>query len=314
VWAGDDLADGVVSAGLFLRGGGDPTLRSKGLSKLAARVRAAGVLTVQGPLLYDDSFLDQRLGAPQHGVRRESVGALSALTVGSGAARTAAQRFDQALRKAGVSIGKKVQRRIVPPESAGAAQVAVLQSPTLAEIARRTNVPSNNFYAEMLLKDLGGAFGASGTTRAGVSVVQRFAGERGASVRAENGSGLTRRDTASPASVAALLDSMLEIDLQASLDDQLQQEQLRDAFVDSLAVAGRTGTLAGRMRGSAAQDSCHAKTGTLNGVSALSGYCFRGPVADSEHAIVFSILMRGSVSRAHRVQDRAAALIARYSP
>ena len=314
VWAGDDPADGV-SEGFFLVGGGDPTLSTAGLTKLAARVRAAGVTSVPGPLLYDDSFLDQRSTVPQHGVRREGVGTLSALTLsGAAPAKTAAQRFDQALRRAGVAISKKVQRGIAPPESAGAKQVAVLESPTIADLARRTNVPSNNYLAEMLLKDVGGAFGGAGTTRAGVGAVQRFVAEQGGSVRAENGSGLSRRDTASPASLGALLDSMLEVDDNVSPGEQAVQERRRDAWVSSLAVAGRTGTLAHRMRGSAAANNCHAKTGTLNGVSALSGYCFRGSVVDAEHAAVFSILMGGDVNRAHRVQDQMAALIARYSP
>jgi D-alanyl-D-alanine carboxypeptidase/D-alanyl-D-alanine-endopeptidase (penicillin-binding protein 4) len=67
------------------------------------------------------------------------------------------------------------------------------------------------------------------------------------------------------------------------------------------------------MRGTAAAGNCHAKTGTLTGVSALSGYCFRG-AADEDHAVVFSVLMSGDVNRAHLVQDRMAALIARYNP
>jgi serine-type D-Ala-D-Ala carboxypeptidase/endopeptidase (penicillin-binding protein 4) len=315
VWTGDDHADGLVSEGLFLVGAGDPTLSTAGLTKLAARVRAAGVASVQGPLLYDDSFLDQRSTVPQHGIRREGVGTLSALTLsGAAPAKTAAQRFDQALRRAGVAISKKVQRGIVPPESAGAKQVAILASPTIADLARRTNVPSNNYLAEMLLKDVGGAFGGAGTTRAGVGAVQRFVSEQGGSVRAENGSGLSRRDTASPASVGALLDSMLEVDENGTPEKQDEQERRRDAWVSSLAVAGRSGTLAHRMRGSAAANNCHAKTGTLNGVSALSGYCFRGSVVDEEHAVVFSILMSGDVGRAHRAQDQMAALMARYAP
>jgi D-alanyl-D-alanine carboxypeptidase/D-alanyl-D-alanine-endopeptidase (penicillin-binding protein 4) len=315
VWAGDDHLDGVVSEGLFLVGAGDPTLSTAGLAKLAARVRAAGVTTVQGPLRYDDSFLDQRSRVPQHGIRREGVGTLSALTLsGSAPAKTTAQRFDQALRRAGVAISKKVQRGIAPPESTGAKQVALLQSPTIADLARRTNVPSNNYLAEMLLKDVGGAFGGAGTTRAGVGAVQKFAAEQGGSVRAENGSGLSRRDTASAASVGALLDSMLEVDENGTPEKQDEQERRRDAWVSSLAVAGRSGTLAHRMRGSAAANNCHAKTGTLNAVSALSGYCFRGSVVDEEHAVVFSILMRGDVGRAHRVQDLMTALTARYSP
>ena len=69
------------------------------------------------------------------------------------------------------------------------------------------------------------------------------------------------------------------------------------------------GTLADRMRGSAAQRRCHAKTGTLTGVSALSGYCFN----QSGRRFAFSILMNDvrNLDRAHVAQDRIAALIAR---
>ena len=94
---------------------------------------------------------------------------------------------------------------------------------------------------------------------------------------------------------------------------QVEQEGLRDAWIRSLAVAGRSGTVARRMRGTAAQGRCHVKTGTLNGVSALSGYCFRGG-DDADHAVIFSLLMnRVDVNRAHLVQDRMASLIARFS-
>jgi serine-type D-Ala-D-Ala carboxypeptidase/endopeptidase (penicillin-binding protein 4) len=93
-------------------------------------------------------------------------------------------------------------------------------------------------------------------------------------------------------------------------DEGADEKELREAFIQSLAVAGRSGTLAGRMRGTAAAGRCAAKTGTLNGVSALSGYCFR---TDGE-ATVFSILNnRVDTNRARSAQDRMAALIARYS-
>jgi D-alanyl-D-alanine carboxypeptidase/D-alanyl-D-alanine-endopeptidase (penicillin-binding protein 4) len=315
VWSVDDISDGI-SQGLYLRGGGDPTLTGSGLQKLAARVRSAGLLSVQGPLRYDDSFLDGRTAIPQHGIRREGIGTLSALTIDGGRpndpAKDAAQRFDDALRDAGIPISKSVAEGLVP-QAPAPVQVAELGSPTLADIAEATNVPSNNFLAEMLLKDVGGAFGSSGSTAGGIEVVKRFAFERGASFRGENGSGLSRRNKASPSSVVKLLDSMIEISDSASDEEQQRQQRLRDAFVGSLAVAGRNGTLARRMRGTAAAGNCHAKTGTLNGVSALSGYCFHG-AEDAEHAVVFSLLMnRVDVNRAHLVQDRMAALMARYS-
>ena len=311
-WSTDDVSDGL-SQGLYLRGGGDPTLSGSGLAKLADRVRAAGVKTVQGPLVYDDSFLDQVTGIPQHGISAERIGTLSALTIDSGSpgdpARSAAQRFQDALRKDGISIGKSVTPGVVPP---AALQVGDFGSPTMADLIQDTNVPSNNFFAEMLLKDLGGAFGGSGSTPAGIAVVKSFAADQGASFNGENGSGLTRRNKASPVSVVRLLDSMIEVDETTTPASQVDQRSQRDAWIDSLAVAGRSGTLARRMRGTAARNRCHAKTGTLNGVSALSGYCFQG-ADDADHAVVFSLLMnRVDVNRAHVVQDRMAALMARY--
>jgi D-alanyl-D-alanine carboxypeptidase/D-alanyl-D-alanine-endopeptidase (penicillin-binding protein 4) len=173
-------------------------------------------------------------------------------------------------------------------------------------------VPSNNYLAEMLLKDVGAAFGGSGSTAGGISVVRAFAADQGARFAGENGSGLSRRNKASPKSVVKLLDSMIEVDPDTPATAQAAQALQRDAWINSLAVAGRTGTVANRMRGTAARGRCHLKTGTLTGVSALSGYCFQG-ADDADHAVVFSLLMNSvDVNRAHIVQDRMAALIARY--
>ena len=269
---------------------------------------AAGVETVKGPLLYDDGFLDRRDGIPQHGINPDPLGTLSALTLDGGASRaperSAAKRLGDALRRAGVGIGRKIRRGTAPKPGENVAEVAAVSSPPISDLVRLTNVPSNNFLAEMLLKAIGGAFGDRGSTSEGISVVREFAADRGAAFKGENGSGLSRRDRASPASVGALLVSMLE-------QENAEQKRLREAFIQSLAVAGRSGTLAGRMRGSAAAGRCVAKTGTLTGVSALSGYCFR---ANGE-ATAFSILNnRVDTTRARSAQDRMTALIARYSP
>ncbi len=312
-WSSDPISDGI-SQGLYLRGGGDPTLSTAGLSKLADRVRAAGVTTVQGSLRYDASFLDSQTGVPEHGITFESVGRLSGLQIDNGSpsdpAKIAAQRFEDALRKDGVSIGNSVTPAVVSP---AALQIASFTSPTMAEIVQDTLVPSNNYLAEMLLKDVGSQFGGIGSTPGGIAIVRQFAADQGAKFKGENGSGLTRLNKASPASVVKLLDAMIEIDQKKSPDEQLAQERLRDAWIDSLAVAGRTGTVANRMRRTAAAGNCHLKTGTLTRVSALSGYCFRGG-DDADHAVIFSLLMNNAdVNRAHVVQDRMAALIARFS-
>ncbi len=82
------------------------------------------------------------------------------------------------------------------------------------------------------------------------------------------------------------------------------------AFRSSLPIAGREGTVADRMRGTAAEGNCATKTGTLDGVSALSGYCNA-----HGHTVAFSVLNNSvDINAAHNAQDRIAAAIARYKP
>ena len=149
----------------------------------------------------------------------------------------------------------------------------------------------------MLLKNVGAHFGGDGTTAAGAAVVERYARALGSGVHAVDGSGLTRTNRASPAQIGRFLQAMREEDVGAD-------------FVRSLAVAGREGTVADRMRGTAAEGRCRTKTGTIYRVSNLSGYCFNR----SGKVMVFSILMSGvsDLYDAHAQQDRMAGLIARY--
>src|SRR5262249_27044160 len=149
-----------------------------------------------------------------------------------------------------------------------------VSSPTVGTFLAATLRPSNNFFAEMLLKRLGASRGgAKGTTRRGVRKVRRFARRVGAHMSMENGSGLSRADRASPREVARLLIAM-------------DHRPNGAVYRRSLPLAGEQGTVAGRMNGTAADGRCRTKTGTLIGVSALSGYCAAG------HGVVaFSILM-----------------------
>jgi D-alanyl-D-alanine carboxypeptidase/D-alanyl-D-alanine-endopeptidase (penicillin-binding protein 4) len=113
-----------------------------------------------------------------------------------------------------------------------------------------------------------------------------------------DGSGLSRANRTTPRQVVTLLDHMAS-------------EAAGPAFETSLAVAGRNGTLDGRMRRSAARDRCKAKTGTLRDVSALAGYCQTTAGA----RVAFAILMNGvSPYGARRLQDRMLGALARYSP
>ena len=202
----------------------------------------------------------------------------------------AAQRLTAALKRLGVRVAGSARRRRTPES---ATVIASVDSPPMERLIRITNKSSDNFFAEMLLKGLALQAADRGTTRGGAGVAARFARRVGSGVRMVDGSGLSRSNRASPYRVGRLLRAMLE-------------RQDFNAFYDSLARAGRDGTLAPRMRG--------ARTGPLpgqdrhhQGVSALSGYCR----ARSGDMYVFSILMNGvSTSPARRLQDRMAQAIA----
>jgi D-alanyl-D-alanine carboxypeptidase len=82
-------------------------------------------------------------------------------------------------------------------------------------------------------------------------------------------------------------------------------------FVNSLAIAGETGTMQYEMQGTPAQGNCRGKTGTLHDVANLVGYC----TARDGHILAFAFLMNGlSDSNAgHAIEDRMGVAVARYN-
>ncbi len=310
---------GTLHGNLYLKGGGDPALGTPAfydrflgglgtnLFGLQPQLRAAGIDGVTGRLYADDTVFDRLRGVADSGYATSPyIGPLSGLAFNSGyssssgrsfaadPARVAAGKLARSLRGGGMRIPTKVALGPVPADSQ---VVAVVRSPSIARLAEATNVPSNNFYAETLIKLIGAHFGKGGSTSAGAAVVAEFARGHDSAVHAVDGSGLTRSNRGSPAQVVRFLRSV-------------RGDEIGDDFIQSLALAGREGTVATRMRGTAAAGRCRTKTGTLTGVSNLSGYCFNR----SGRVIVFSILMGsvGNLSLAHLEQDLIAAAIASY--
>ena len=158
------------------------------------RVRAAGVTSVQGPLRYDDTFLDRVTTIPQHGISLEGIRTLGAddrSRPPEESGEDAAQRLRDALAKAGVSIGNSVTPAARCLPAPPAIQVAELGF-RHRRADRSTNQPSDNFLAEMLLKDRGAR--TSDPPREGSMRIKRFAGVRDSASGGENGSGLSRRN------------------------------------------------------------------------------------------------------------------------
>jgi D-alanyl-D-alanine carboxypeptidase/D-alanyl-D-alanine-endopeptidase (penicillin-binding protein 4) len=294
VWHGD----------VVLEGSGDPSLHADDLARLARQVRAAGIRRVTGRVLGDESYFDARRTGPgwKPSFYKLECPPLSALVVDRAwldgrtadePALAAAIAFRRALGKAGVKVIGKARKG---EAGDGAAELARVSSASLASLVRWMNTESDNFVAEMLLKALGAAEAGQGTTAAGAGVVRSELGERGvplAGVRIADGSGLSRDDRLTARALAALLGSAR------------QDARISRAFVDSLAVAGVSGTLEDRMRKGPARGRVRAKTGTTDSASALAGY------AGARY--VFAVLMNGSPVpfwTARRAQDRFATVLA----
>jgi D-alanyl-D-alanine carboxypeptidase/D-alanyl-D-alanine-endopeptidase (penicillin-binding protein 4) len=308
---------GVWEGSLYLRGEGDPTFGSTGFirSSYAGRgasvtalasqlVRVVGIHRVTGSVLGDESFFDSLRGEPSTGYAPDPFleGTLSGLAFDRGAsgsergrhapAAYAARRLWAALKNDGVSIHGRSAAASTPP---AATPLARVQSPTVAQILGLMLPPSDNFFAETLLKDLGARLGGAGTTAAGASVVARtMASMLGIHPHVVDGSGLSPEDLTSPQQVGELL-------------VQIAPTPLGSVLRQSLAVAGRSGTLKRRMRNTGAAGRCRGKTGTLTGVSNLVGYC----QSAGGHLLAFAIFTDGiETPAAHTFQDHMAITIA----
>jgi D-alanyl-D-alanine carboxypeptidase/D-alanyl-D-alanine-endopeptidase (penicillin-binding protein 4) len=299
---------GVLRGDLYLVGGGDPTLGDAGLTALADQLADEGLTRIDGAVIGDESAFDTLRGGPDSSYRPDGDlgGWLTALSWrhgragAQGPARAAATKLAALLKARDIAYARKpragqLSRVAGGGVAADAQPLATLASPAIGDLIAQTNVPSENFYAEMLAKALGARFGAGGTTAAGLAVAREGLAAFGIHPRMVDGSGLSRADRTTARQLVRLLQRMDGQDTAAT-------------WRASLPIAGRTGTLRKRMRTTAAAGRCAAKTGTLIGVSALSGYC----TTTGGVAVAFSFLEnRVCASCAKKVEDRMVSAIAR---
>jgi D-alanyl-D-alanine carboxypeptidase/D-alanyl-D-alanine-endopeptidase (penicillin-binding protein 4) len=221
------------------------TVRANGRRKLRPRALLEGDRTrivVEGriPLRADSQVIFKRVGDP---------------TFYYG------QTLRMLLERRGIHVSGKVKRGLVP---ADASLIESYDSPELAEIVRDMNKVSSNFIAEMLVKTLGAELkGTPGTWPKGLDVTQDLLAELGiprGTYTLKNGSGLNDTNRFSARQFATLLQGVWK------------RFPVAAEFVASLGIAARDGTMRLRMEGSDAAGRLRAKTGTLEKVTALSGY------------------------------------------
>jgi D-alanyl-D-alanine carboxypeptidase/D-alanyl-D-alanine-endopeptidase (penicillin-binding protein 4) len=307
---GTFTADGVWRGRLILKGYGNPSLQTSGLRALAEQVRDFGVMKVTGRIVADETFFDRMRVGPgwKPSFYKDESPPLSALIanrarfeghIASNPARAAAILFKRQLRAAGVTVLGRVAKGAAAPDSVLLAQI---RSRTIGWMVRRMNRISDNFYAEMLLKQIGARIRDRGTTADGAAVMRVTLRNHGVpmrGVRIADGSGLSSLDRLTAKALVYLL-------IWATSD-----EGFRTDFVASLPVAGVNGTLEDRMNRAPAYRHVLAKTGTTDRASALSGYATS---ASLRPRYVFAILQNGNPIPwwyARQAQDRFGQVLAR---
>ncbi|GAB3171489.1 D-alanyl-D-alanine carboxypeptidase/D-alanyl-D-alanine-endopeptidase (penicillin-binding protein 4) [Micromonospora palomenae] len=215
----------------------------------------------------------------------------------------AADVFRAALRRHGVRVlGRTVLGRATPDD---AAPVARHDSMTLAELMVPFLKLSNNGHAEVLTKEIGRVISGSGTWSAGLTAISEYVADTGmdtGTLRQRDGSGLSRRNLIPPAEFVALLAAV-------------RAEPWFADWYAALPIAGNAerfvgGTLRSRMRNTPAANNVHAKTGSLTGVSGLSGY-----VTDADgRVLAFSVVLNNYLASSVKgLEDQIAIALASYT-
>jgi serine-type D-Ala-D-Ala carboxypeptidase/endopeptidase (penicillin-binding protein 4) len=306
---------GIWRGNLYLVGGGDPTFGDGAFNRtweqgngptsnqLVGQLVHDGIKQVTGWVIGDAALFDELRGGPATGYAPDVPdfgGQLSALSYDHGSTFKklnpgAFAAKELVLTMHGAGIGARPLNRTLPAP-ASTQQLASVESPPLSVMLKLMDVPSDDFFAEMLTKQLGVRFGARGSITAGAQVISSVIDSLGLHPRIVDGSGLSRSDRSSPGEVVDLLKTMWHTPTGRIL-------------AASLPVVGVSGTVQGIAARTAAQGRCIAKTGTLNYVTNLAGYC----TAQDHHVLAFALMIDGPGNwTAIQLFDQTVPAIAKY--
>ncbi|MEA5514534.1 D-alanyl-D-alanine carboxypeptidase/D-alanyl-D-alanine-endopeptidase [Nodularia sp. UHCC 0506] len=198
------------------------------------------------------------------------------------------RHFRQTLVKSGISVNQMSYGTSAKNDR----ELAAVESPSLSELLKETNINSNNLYAEALLRTLAikqPEKTNQTTADAGLAVVKTTLTQLGVdptSYILVDGSGLSRKNLISPQALVQTLQAMTK-------------SPQAEIFRASLPVAGVSGTLRNRLRDTPAVEIVQAKTGTMTGVVSLSGYVN----APNYQPLAFSIIVNHSEQPARVVRQ-----------
>jgi D-alanyl-D-alanine carboxypeptidase/D-alanyl-D-alanine-endopeptidase (penicillin-binding protein 4) len=188
---------------------------------------------------------------------------------------TAAQRLVRLLAARGIAVEGTAKARTRRDAPLAGEEIARLAAPPLLTTIVNVSKDSDNLSAELLLHHVARVQGGEGS-EAGLDAVHAMLDEAGigrTEIELFDGSGLSPYNRVSPDATARFL-------------AWTARQPWGDAFLATLPVGGKTGSLSRRFRGTPLEGRIFAKTGTVQGVNALSGFL----VAASGETLVFSVI------------------------
>ncbi len=310
------LRHGVWHGNLYLRGGGDPTFGDPTFNRvwmfgngptanqLTQQLGRRGITRVTGQIYADETLFDRKRGGLMTNYQPDVPdfgGQLSALTYDHGSvvphyspAVFAARQLALTMRSSHIAVRASRHAGKTPDD---ARVLASVSSPPMSVMTRLMDVPSDDLFAELFAKQLGLLFGRGGSISAGAQVIGRtMADTYGLHPKILDGSGLSRNDRSSPLEVVDLLREVWGTPVGREL-------------LASLPTVGKEGTVRGIGLKTAAVGNCVAKTGTLNYVTNLAGYCH----SRGGHTLAFALFVDGPDNgTAVFLESRMVGAIARY--
>ena len=305
----NNLSDGVINGNLYIKGYGDPDLSSYDITVLAKQILNKNIREITGNIIYDDSYLDDKHYGLANYYNSDTKIAywpyVCALSLdknkgSSNPANSAANLLASTLSSNNLKLDGIVVAGITPDV---AKEITHVSRP-LVDVLYNMNKVSDNHSAITVFKVIGANYKSPpGTLEDGSDAVINFLTSIGVSRKNYEileGSGLTRYNFVTSDLYVQLLKFMYD------------DEKNFDYFFSTLPIGGVDGTLRDRMTHTEAEKNVHAKTGTINGVSTLTGYA----ISRDNELIIFYIAMNGFGSNPkfyRQRQDDMCDLICRFS-
>lgn len=304
-----NINDRVINGNIYLKGFGDPDLNSSDITYLAKNLAEKNITEITGNIIYDESYFDDMhygiAGQYKDDTQKNYWPYISALNFnknggGLNPAETAAGYLSGEL----ISRNIKVDGIVISGITPNAAKEISVVAHSFFDVISQMNKESDNQSAISVFKAIGAKYyNPPGTISKGEDAVVNFLtsiGNPRNNFEILEGSGLSRYNYVNSDLYVRLLKYMYD------------EDKVFDYFYSSLAIAGIDGTLRNRMIGTEAEKNVHAKTGTLNSVSSLSGYA----VSRDSELLIFYISMNGFGSSPNGVrfkQDKICEELCKFS-